>query len=79
LSLYKNQQGYRPLAHAPFRWQPGRAYDLHLQVEGARLRGWVKGGPELSWEDADAPFLHGQIGLANFPGSHTRFHYLELA
>ncbi len=78
LSLYKKQRGYRPLVHAPFRWQPGRTYELHLQVEGAQLRGWVDGGPELSWEDGDAPFLHGQIGLANFPRCHTRFHHLEL-
>jgi hypothetical protein len=78
LELYKNHHGYRLLAHTPFDWQPGSAYHLHLNVKGVRLTGWVDGGPELNWED-DAPFLHGQIGLANFPHCHTRFHYLELS
>lgn len=74
LTLYKNERGYRSVASAPCTWQIDQKYELHLQVHGSTLTGWLIDGPRLEWTDADRPYLNGQIGLANFAGCHTRYH-----
>ncbi len=73
LTLYKNEHGYRVVASAPFEWQLGQGYELHLQTRGNTLTAWLTDGPRIKWTDADTPYLNGQIGLANFPGCHTRY------
>ena len=78
LVLYKNSRGYHPVASAPFRWQHSQKYELNLKVENQKLVGWITGGPELVWEDEEAPYLNGQIGLSNFGGCHTRFDSVAL-
>jgi hypothetical protein len=30
-------------------------------------------GPLLTWTDEEDAYLHGQIGLSTFQGSHTRY------
>lgn len=78
LILYKNNDGYTPVASAAFAWKHGQSYELAMQVEGNHLRAWVTGGPELSWTDPVAPFLRGQIGVSNFTGCHTRFEAIRV-
>ncbi|MEN8171492.1 MAG: ADP-ribosylglycohydrolase family protein [Chloroflexota bacterium] len=73
LALYKNEHGYRKTESSPFDWQHNQCYDLHLEIRGNTLTGWVGSGPRLKWTDSDAPYLNGQIGVANFSGCHTRF------
>jgi hypothetical protein len=77
LVLYKNERVYQPVASAPFTWQLHQYYELHLQVRGDTLTGWIRGGPRLEWTDA-APHINGQIGLVNFNGCHTRFLEVEV-
>ena len=78
LVLYKNSRGYQTVASAPFRWEHGQSYELNLKVEGSKLVGWITGGPELVWQDEESPYLHGQIGLSNFDGCHTRYESVTL-
>ena len=73
LVLYKNDGQYRPVAEAPFAWQAGRRYRLSLSARGVKLEGAVKDGPRLAWQDEEAPYLQGQIGLSNFTGCHTAY------
>lgn len=77
LTLFKNHRGYQAVAQTPFDWAHGKPYELHLQVTGNRIEGWLTNGPRLAWQD-DAPFDHGQIGLANFSGCHTRYEQLAV-
>jgi hypothetical protein len=35
--------------------------------------GAANGEQKLQWVDTQSPYLNGQIGLANFPGCHTRY------
>ncbi len=78
LTLFKNHGGYQVVASASFDWTHGRSYELHLKVAGNQLTGWVNDGPQLLWHDIEAPFDHGQIGLANFAGCHTRYEQLAV-
>lgn len=75
LVLYKNEPGapYRPLAEAPLPWRHGEPYELFLEADRGCLLAGVNGGPQLEWEDSDRPYGHGQIGLSNFAGCHTRY------
>lgn len=72
LTLYKNAHGYEEVASTPFAWEHGKSYELHLQVSGEKIVGWLDDA-RLEWTDSDAPYLNGQIGLANFAGCHTRY------
>jgi hypothetical protein len=72
LILYKNEQGYKPVAKVPFPWQHGATYRLSLAAQGNKLIALVQGGPTMEWTDEHNPYLAGQIGLSNFNGCHTR-------
>ncbi len=72
LTLYKNDHGYQKVASTSFKWEHGKSYELHLQASGDKLVGWID-ETRLEWTDANAPYLNGQIGLANFAGCHTRY------
>ncbi len=79
LALYKKEDGqYREVDSAPFPWQPGRACEIEVKAEGACLTVSADGTQKLCWTDQEAPYLNGQIGLANFPGCHTRFEVLHV-
>jgi hypothetical protein len=73
LALYKNAKGYQVLAETPFDWQTGQAYLLRISCQGKRLQAAVDGQVVFDWEDEQVAYLHGQIGLVNFSGCHTRF------
>jgi ADP-ribosylglycohydrolase len=73
LALYKNAGGYREVAAAPFYWEHGRRVRLAVTATGNELTVAADGQPLLRWRDHDAPYLHGQIGVGNGPGCHTRF------
>jgi len=73
LTLYKNAQGYRPMATVPFAWEHGRSYEISVTAQGNCLTVQVGGETLLTWADEGSPYLHGQIGLSNFAGCHTRY------
>jgi ADP-ribosylglycohydrolase len=77
--LYKNHHGYQPVASAPFEWQHNQEYVLNIKAESNRFSAWVQDGPQLEWEDQNNPYLHGQIGLSNFEGCHTRFEKVSIS
>jgi hypothetical protein len=52
------------LAEQPHPWAYGRALQLGLEVEGARLRAWADGQLLFDLEDPAAPLLDGGIALA---------------
>lgn len=79
LIIYKNQGGYRQVAETPFVWQHGQSYRLGVTAAGNRLQVVVDDVPLLSWADEDVPYLHGQIGLSNFSGCHTRFEKVKVS
>lgn len=79
LVVYKNRGEYHPVAGVSFPWRHGQSYRLTVVAVGSRLRVWVDDAPLLAWTDADAPYLHGQIGLSNFAGCHTRFERVEVS
>ncbi len=37
------------------------------------ITAWLDDRVRIQWEDEAGPFLHGQIGLANFTGCHTAY------
>lgn len=69
----KDARGYSPVAQSHFPWQHGTPYTLTVTTQGDSLRAVVS-GPEgaarLEWRDP-SPYLHGQIGLSTWHGSHT--------
>lgn len=74
LALYKKEgDQYRELSAVEFPWEQGQVYELELEARGYHLTLRAAGGPRLEWTDEQAPYLHGQIGLSNFPGCHTRY------
>lgn len=73
LVMYKNTGGYRPIATAPLAWEHGRRYRVEVNVDGPAIAVAVDEQPLLHWVDPEAPYLHGQIGLSTFSGSHTRY------
>lgn len=80
VALYRKDGAYQQVAAAPFAWQHGKAYHLQVQAQGALLTATVTDGDQtaaLRWTDDAAPYLHGQIGLSTWYGSHTR--YLKVA
>jgi hypothetical protein len=73
LVFYKNQGGYRTVDQAPFAWSLGETYWLWIRSAGPRLLAGTGDQTLIDWTDGERPYLHGQIGLSNFPGCHTRF------
>jgi hypothetical protein len=78
LTLYKNSHGYRPVASVDFDWQHHHTYSLSLSAQGNRLQAQANGKALMDWVDEDAPYLHGQIGLSNFAGCHTRYEEMSV-
>jgi hypothetical protein len=79
LILYKNADGYRPMARKNFAWEYGKAYDLSVTAEGNAFVVQVNGEVLLAWVDHEEPYLHGQIGLSNFCGCHTRYESVKVS
>ncbi|ANE45173.1 crystallin [Paenibacillus swuensis] len=73
LILSKNTNGYQVLASCPYEWTHGRDYHISVQVQGACITASVDGQELLQFEDADQPYLTGQVGFANTGGSHTHY------
>ena len=77
VALYKNDKGYSEVATAPFDWSEGETYTLAVQTNGDTLMATVtdaKGQSQsLTWQDEEQAYLHGQIGLSTWDGSHTRY------
>ncbi len=79
VALSKKEAGcYRELLSAPYDWQLDATYTFRVVALGGRLQLAVDGETLLDFIDADAPYLTGQIGLANGPGCRTRFERLQV-
>lgn len=77
LVIYKNAGGYHPVAEAQYAWRCGTRYRLRVEAIGASITATINDQQSLTWQDTDQPYLHGQIGLANFAG-HTRYERFEV-
>jgi hypothetical protein len=77
--LYKNADGYRPMARKKYAWEYGKAYDHSVTAEGNAFVVQVNGEVLLAWVDHEEPYLHGQIGLSNFCGCHTRYESVKVS
>ena len=53
-----------------FAWRHGERYALEITAHGDMLTVATEDGRTLRWQDEDAPYLHGQIGLGVMHGSH---------
>ncbi|MBP8125007.1 MAG: ADP-ribosylglycohydrolase family protein [Caldilineaceae bacterium] len=73
VKLYKKTGAYREIAGATFAWRHGQRYRFQVLLNGPEISVVVDGRPLILWTDTDAPYLHGQIGLSTFGGSHTRY------
>ena len=70
LVLLKNtRRGLSKLASAPFQWEKGQEYCLHVTVEGNAIVAFI-GGTRIAVRDQECPYLQGGIGLAVREGSH---------
>jgi ADP-ribosylglycohydrolase len=79
VGLYKKEAGlYRELLSVPYDWQLGGIYSFRVVASGERLQLAIDGETVLEHTDVDAPYLQGQIGLANGPGCRTRFERLQV-
>jgi ADP-ribosylglycohydrolase len=79
VALHKKEAGrYRELLSAPCDWQLGETYSFRVVALGGRLQLAIDGETVLDHTDVNAPYLHGQIGLANGPGCRTRFERLQV-
>ncbi len=73
IALYKKAGEYHEVAAASFAWQVGHTYTVSVSARGATLSVNVEGDGQtqsLTWTDPDRPYLHGQIGLSTWHGSH---------
>jgi len=61
--LVKALDGDRVLAETSFDWQMWQAYDLALEVQGARLRAWIDGQLLFDLEDHTRPLTGGGVAL----------------
>ncbi len=72
---------YRRIAEASFPWRHQTRYRLFVQLNGSAISisvalvdgDQIDARPLFLWTDPEPAYLHGQIGLANFGGSHTRY------
>ncbi|MBK8023708.1 MAG: hypothetical protein IPK19_20290 [Chloroflexi bacterium] len=81
VTLYKKAREYRPVYSAAFAWRLGERYRLSIEARANRLIATIEGGgqqQEIAWQDDEASYLNGQIGLACWHGSHTAFHGIEV-
>jgi hypothetical protein len=80
ISLYKKSRQYTSLQSAEFVWEHGKDYRLTVSVKGTRILAKIEAEGQIQsieWEDKDAPYLNGQIGLGTWHGSHTAFRRIE--
>lgn len=78
LVLYKNDKGYHKLTETPFPWEFNQRYTLWARMKGNQIEAGSGDQLLLSWTDSDEPYLHGQVGLSNFAGCHTRYEMVEV-
>lgn len=81
LALLRNEKGYTEVASAPFAWEAGGRYHLHLRVEGDSLTGRASGAgqqAQLDWRDPQ-PYRNGMIGLANQRACRTAFRKVRVS
>jgi hypothetical protein len=60
--LGKHNYDWKMLKQMPFAVQSGQTYHLKVDVEENVIRISVDGTLLITYEDTDAPFLHGMVG-----------------
>ncbi|MEO8397799.1 MAG: hypothetical protein ABI700_32705, partial [Chloroflexota bacterium] len=82
VALYKKQHTYRLIRHIPFAWTHNNRYRLSISARGDTFVASAisEDGTSqlLEWQDSDAPYLHGQIGLSTWGGGHTAFRSIKV-
>jgi hypothetical protein len=74
IGILKKVNGiYQQIAVEGFDWQLGQFYTLTAQAKDSQFSIMMDGDTLLVWEDKSAPYQHGQVGLGNGAGAHTRF------
>ena len=73
VALYKNDNGYKILAKADFKWEMGNKYDFRITAKGNEFEVFVNGRLLIEYKDEDNPYLNGLIGMSNMDGSHTHY------
>jgi hypothetical protein len=73
VGLFRNENGYRELAAAPFSWSFGEEYRVDVEARGPDFGISINGRPVLRYMDQHGPYLTGMVGLANRGGSHTHY------
>ena len=71
VSILKNEFGLTRLAHADFRWQTEKEYEMSLEAVGDRLRLSVDG--RLVLETFDASFAHGMVGCGAIRAARAEY------
>lgn len=70
LRLVKTRDGERTvLAERPFEWSLESSHEMHVTVEGTRLRCAVDGEPVFDVRDETQPYVNGGIGLLIHEGA----------
>lgn len=73
LALYKNDNGYTALKSVDFNWSVDQDYTIEVEAVGNQFTISVDGRNILAFTDEHQPYLTGQVGFANFQGSHTHY------
>lgn len=68
--IYKNDNGYYPLAETAFPWEVGKTYEIAVKAKGSTITAFIDGGKLLEVTDRERPYLHGSIGLSVRKCSH---------
>jgi hypothetical protein len=82
ITLYRKDKAYQRVESAPFAWAHGETYRLSLSAHGDSLTATATAPSgvmqTLTWRDADAPYLYGQIGLSTWNGGNTAYRMVKV-
>jgi hypothetical protein len=82
IALYKKEKVYSSVAGAAFPWEREIPYRLSVTVSGDMITGTISASDgrsaTLTWQDTDALYLNGQIGLSTWYGGHMRCNWLRV-
>ena len=65
-------ESYAVLCEADLPWQRGKTYEIAVRAHGAEISVCCE-DVTLTYRDAEAPYLHGAVGVSVANGSHLCF------
>jgi hypothetical protein len=71
--LYKNENGYRSLTSSSYLWDDSHSYTLSVEAIDNHFTVYINAEKVIEYTDKENPYLYGQVGFANFNGSHTHY------